>query len=543
MNERLKTRPVLHALYVVSFLCISAALYAADPAVALRERYLGPFGLPSEIAYAQSAGTIPAPGSESFEWQVVFKLAFRSGDLAKLDEAQVLDSDCYLVHRRTYTAPVRAEPVWDGRVYHQNGRLVVAAYTSQGERAFGYIDEQSRVVRSKDTDSDVALPDLSGVEYNPFTGQLWRRALGGKIDEEQRFHLPLALVNLHGEVVRPEFQIVREKGDTFSLVASSRGRQVMLARCALENGNAKRTLGYAPVLGPGCSMIENGPTIIIEIPGQINRDVLETRGPQLVLRSELPAPKGARPSVRIDGQFDEWRNVTGITDPKGDSVSYLQYNPDTDLLEFKVTNDDEYLYFYSRVAGRVGNTAGQRDRYYFYVYIDADRDATTGYVPTRDDNCYHGVTLGDDCEAQFEFVDGRFVKTFFGFAGLSTEKDVLKGQVALGPSWYNREDDQGRIRDGYKVEYIRRAAEIQITEDFREGTSDDIVIALSPDGSQCEMRVAMTGFLKTRGGKSVVAPGQRIDLAAGVEASGQIHGHSKWSADSTAVVRGYYIAK
>ncbi len=43
-------------------------LRAADPGVALRERYLGPTGLPSETAYAHSHGILPVPGTETFDW-------------------------------------------------------------------------------------------------------------------------------------------------------------------------------------------------------------------------------------------------------------------------------------------------------------------------------------------------------------------------------------------------------------------------------------------------------------------------------------------
>ncbi len=153
------------------------------------------------------------------------------------------------------------------------------------------------------------------------------------------------------------------------------------------------------------------------------------------------------------------------------------------------------------------------------------------------------MTLGDDCEAQFEFVGGRFVKTFYGFTGLGAEKDVLAGKLALGPSWYSRHDEQGNLRDAYKVEYIRRSGEISITEDFTEGTSDDILIAISPDGGECEMRAALSGFLRDKQGKPLIAPGQRIDLAAGVEASGQAAGNTAWGADSTAVVYGYEVGK
>jgi hypothetical protein len=113
----------------------------------------------------------------------------------------------------------------------------------------------------------------------------------------------------------------------------------------------------------------------------------------------------------------------------------------------------------------------------------------------------------------------------------------------LGPSWYNRNDEQGRLRDGYKVEYIRRGGRISITKDLSEGTSDDITIALSPDGSECEMRALMSGFLVQGNGEPIIAAGRSIDLAAGVEASGRIRGNTKWGADSTAILRGYSISK
>jgi hypothetical protein len=520
------------------------ALRAADSAVALRERYLGPTGLPSETAYAQSHGILPAPGTETFDWRAVFKLTYRTADLPRLNEAHPVLTDCYFVRTRKYVSPNQVQPVWDGRAYAMDDRLVVAAYTQKGERVVGQIDEQSSVVLDKNTDESIGRPDLEGVQYNPFTGQLWRRAPGGDIREQQRLYMPLALVNRQGKTAYPELKVIETKGNQFSLVAGSGDRQLTLATCALENGKyAKRSSGFSPGLGPGCSMVVNEPTTVFEIPGEIATDVLDTHLSQLVLRRDIPPSQPSRASLKIDGRFDEWRNVRGVSDPEGDIVSYLQYNPDTDLLEFKVANDGEYLYFYTRVAGQHGNTANGRDRYYFYVYIDADRDPTTGYVPSRDDDCYYGVTLGDDCEAQFEFIGGQFVKTFFGFAGRSTEKDVLSGRVTLGPSWYNRHDEQGRLRDGYKVEYIRRADEIRITEDFSEGTSDDIGVALSPDGSECEMRARMSGFLQNADGNRIIAPGQRIDLAAGVEASGQARGNSKWGADSTVIVRGYSIAK
>jgi hypothetical protein len=523
-------------------LALFAALLTSDPGVALRERYLGPTGLPSETAYAQAHDILPVSGSETFDWQVVFKLTYRASDLAGAGETQPVHTDCYFVRTRRYTAPVRVEPVWDGRVYQSNDRLIVAAYTAKGERTYGYVDERSRVVPADDAHDASDLPQLKGAHYNPFTGQLWRPVSGGKIEEQQRHYLPLALLNLRGETVRPAFRIEPTAANRFALVAVDGEKQITVATCSRDGKSAARSPGYSPVLGPGCSMIVSEPTTVVEVPGEIATDVLDGLGPRLTLRRDLATPAGKR-TVQIDGRFDEWRSIAGMTDPEKDIPAYLQYNPDTDLLEFKVANDERYLYFYTRVAGRHGHTAAGKDRYYFYAYIDADRNPATGYLPTRDDDCYYGVTLGDDCEAQFEFVGGRFVKTFYGFAGRSTEKDVLAGRVALGASWYNRQDEQGRMRDGYKVEYIRRGGKISITKDLSEGTSDDITVALSPDGSECEMRAELSGFLAKANGEPIIATGQRIDLAAGVEASGQARGNSKWGADSTAILRGYSIAK
>ncbi len=492
----------------------------------------------------------PAPGSESFHWHAVFKLAFRTADLGRLADAEALYADCYFVCTRRYRAPRRVQPVWDGRVYQVDGKLIVGGYTrTYGERVAGDVDVDSGAVRLKPAEAPIEMPDFSGVQYNPFNGQLWRSMPGGEIEEEVRHYLPLALVSAEGAQVRPAFRIACSAGNKFSLVASDERGEVVLATCNLEEvERASRTAAYSPGLGPGCAMISDLPMTVVELPGEIAGDAVDARSGRLVLRGEAAqsaatarAPNS--PEFHIDGRFDEWRSVPSVADPRGDIVSYLQYNPDADLLEFKCTSDDQWLYFYTRVAGQHGRTAPGRDRYYFYVYIDADRNPATGYSPTRDDDCYYGVALGDDCEAQFEFVGGRFVKTFYGFTGLGTEKDVLAGKLALGPSWYSRHDEEGALRDAYKVEYIRRAGAIGITEDFTEGTSDDIVIALSPDGSECEMRTALAGFLRDKQGKPLIAPGQRIDLAAGVEASGEAAGNTAWGADSTAVVYGYEVGK
>lgn len=523
---------------------------AADPAAAMRERYVGPEGLPSPAAYDKYHGLDAVPGSEAFTWQPVFKVAVRTADLDRLAEAELLATDCYFIRTHRYAAFRQAQIDWNGRVYAEGDRLAVGAYTkSYGERRAGYVDPETGAVQAEpdpDAPADIEFPDFTDVKYNPFTGQLWRSLPGGQIERQQRFYLPLPLTDETGQRITQASGVVRGPGGQLSLVASSIGRAIPIATCELDLGKAAaQTRGYAPGLAPGCKMVTDEPTTILEIPGTIVNEALDARFAQLGVRRPAANAPFARAPVplapAIDGRFDDWRGIHGIADPQGDLVSYLEYNADADLLEFKVRSDDRYLYTYTRVAGQHGRTAPGRDRYYFYVYIDADRNPATGYSPTRDDDCYYGVTLGDDCESQYEFVGGRFVKTFFGFTGVGTEREVLAGKLTLGPSWYSRNDERGNLRDRYKVEYVHRGGQRSITEDFTEGTSDDIVIALSPDGSECEMRTELAGFLVDANGKPLIAAGQTVDLAAGVEASGAAAGNTAWGADSTAIIYGYKI--
>jgi hypothetical protein len=181
----------------------------ADPGAALRERHLSPAGVPSETAYAQSEGILPLPRSESFHWQVIFKLTYRSADVSRLRESAPIHTDCYFVRTRKFVAARRVLPVWDGRAYQATDRLQVAAYTAAGEQPFGHIDERLRVVRTAKTNDSNQMPDLDGVHYNPFTGQLWRGQSGGQIEEQQRLYLPVTLIDRRGAPIQAEFKIVQ----------------------------------------------------------------------------------------------------------------------------------------------------------------------------------------------------------------------------------------------------------------------------------------------------------------------------------------------
>jgi hypothetical protein len=272
-------------------------------------------------------------------------------------------------------------------------------------------------------------------------------------------------------------------------------------------------------------------------------DAVDANQASLVLRKSSPVNKNSAPtSITIDGNFDDWRNVAGVDDPRGDLVPYLEYIPDVDLLEFKVAHDDHHLYLYARVAGQVGRSHTNGGRSYFYAYIDVDQNDQTGFLPSRDDDCYFGVDIGDDCEVQFEFVDNVFRKTFYGFCGIGGNDNVLKQQVTIGRSQYGRFDKKGNERANYKAEYTYRDGKTEITEDLQLGDSDSIRIAVSPDGSEVEVVSQFTGFLKNPQGEATLQPGQTIDLAVGMECDSKAYLNKKnWAADSTIAIRGYQL--
>mgnify|MGYP000871689768 CR=1 FL=1 len=137
---------------------------------------------------------------------------------------------------------------------------------------------------------------------------------------------------------------------------------------------------------------------------------------------------------------------------------------------------------------------------------DVDQDPGTGFLPTRDDDCYYGVEIGDDCEVQFEFVNNEFRKSFYGFCGLGGDTHILQRQVMLGKSQYGRLDERGNERAHYKSEYIFRGGVTEITEDLKLGTSDTIRLAVSPDGHEVEVPGVVPKLMGTPGRLRTSAP-------------------------------------
>ena len=107
----------------------------------------------------------------------------------------------------------------------------------------------------------------------------------------------------------------------------------------------------------------------------------------------LGTGSGATGQIVMDGQFDDWATIAGMTDPTGPEGS-------VDLLEMKAAHDAENLYIYVRLGADIDLT----DVLYphnLFLLIDADMDAATGFTPRPG----FGSELGIDFNGLFAYYD------------------------------------------------------------------------------------------------------------------------------------------
>jgi hypothetical protein len=533
-------------------------IFSKNQITKLQSQYIGLDGLFSHNLFLRKNGLYPE--NRKIQSIPYFTVSYLKKDIIEKDgkyksgkSSHLLNIDFNIKTITSYNSVNVAIPIWDGRVYEDESEIIIGGYSDKfNERPIGKIDDGGCFISALKGEHVKEFPLLEipaeQIIFDPFEWKLLKiePSNGEVIQRSTNRFLPLNIYGQHGEVLNNvHFKLENNsKESTITLYGILGVKKIKIANCNLKKSTiVKSREGYQPELIEGCSQPENGEVVTFTFEGEYSKNIVLNES-ELYLNDKIKYEVGEHSvmteKIKIDGDFRDWRNITGVSDFEGDYVSYLFKNPDTDLLEIKVTNDDKYLYLYSRVVGVHGRT-GEKGRYYWYSYIDVDRDVNTGYPPTRGDNCYFGIPIGDDCEAQFEFIGNKFIKTFFGFTGVGAEKESLNGVLHLGPSHYSAKGMDGKKRDSYKVEYVNREGSRFTTHDYTPGTSEDIIVALSPDGSEVEVKVELVGFLKDKSGKWLVQQGQRIDIAIGVEGSSDFYGGSDWGADSSPVIYDYLI--
>ncbi len=519
----------------------------------IRSLYRGNDGQPSRNVFLSQNGL--SPTHIQYEAIPCFRSSFKVDDVEIKNNtllvkpgAKPVQTDFYITYKKTFFTSNIAIPVWDVRIYEQDRKVIVGGYSSKyNERPVAVINRFGDFEQTLSNDLAAEFPVLSipleNLLFDPFEWRLYhvQPGLGKEITEQYKDFLPISVANKNHQILDDaHFTIRVEQDNSIHCYLLNGTTGTKIASCTFDSPLLQKIEGYQPKLIKGCVQPEDGKVITLVFKGVLEENIEHFENMLIIDSQNQTTRNEVKPEIVIDGYFDEWRNVRGVDDPEGDYVSYLYPNPDTDILEFKVSHDDQYLYFYSRIAGAHGRT-GPTGRYYWYTYIDVDADPNTGYPPTRDDNCYFGIAIGDDSEAQFEFVGNSFIKTFFGFTGVGTEKEALEGKLNLGPSYYSATAPNGDKRDRYKVEYVNREGSRFITHDNTPGTSEDIVMALSADGSEMEMRVEMKGFLTNVLGEYLVKKGNTINIAVGAEGASGHYNSGKWGADSSPVIYNYTI--
>lgn len=117
-------------------------------------------------------------------------------------------------------------------------------------------------------------------------------------------------------------------------------------------------------------------------------------------------------SIVIDGNFADWDKVTAAT------ADAVVGEPGTDLKKVKVvkaTSDDTYIYFYTEISvdviqhsesahtgGNSNDGHGDETPAPFYVYLDADSKAETGFYPHLNGDTKKPYVEGLGLEMGFE---------------------------------------------------------------------------------------------------------------------------------------------
>ena len=146
---------------------------------------------------------------------------------------------------------------------------------------------------------------------------------------------------------------------------------------------------------------ENDMYFVDEFNTEFNRDLEPMKGGYTdnyfyQMASHIRKYKGMKPmpeaspaqTVSIDGKFEEWAGVSpAFADFEGDVVhrnnvgapkgtNYVNETGRNDIVEARVTYDNDNVYFYVKTARPI---TSYTDPDWMYLYIDADKDKTTGW--------------------------------------------------------------------------------------------------------------------------------------------------------------------
>jgi len=306
-------------------------------------------------------------------------------------------------------------------------------------------------------------------------------------------------------------------------------------------------------------------------------------------------------NIIIDGNFDDWSNVRSYSDPQDniDGTVYQEspwfpslkipdchasdsgeqtyipkhiYNPNIDIVEFKITHDDTSLYVYYRVAesGVIGKTSVGSDgfdsnnsskpsagRYYIITTVNIDMNDTTGYW--LNGGGYYPTAPGFDGNFEIEFYNGTYNQDYYldHAANNDNETSFLKeenkqNKFIFRPSVYSyyteyiywkhnpTQDEIERCLDGpYELPHPYNNTYICFTEDCAPGPFNGIInYARSEKGNEFEIRAPFEGFLLNKDtGLPTLQLGMTINISLSLETTPEYSSPQEWCSDTAPTIQ------
>ncbi|CAF1391768.1 unnamed protein product [Adineta ricciae] len=305
--------------------------------------------------------------------------------------------------------------------------------------------------------------------------------------------------------------------------------------------------------------------------------------------------------MKIDGNFDDWRNVPSYIDPEDNLKGTVYdvspwfpsfkspdchdtdtrdttttpkhiYNPNVNIVEFKIAHDNTSIYVYYRVAdgGVIGKTSvgpsefnknnpsePSAGRFYVIAAVNIDHNDTTGYW--LHGGAYHPTAPGFDGNFEIEFYNGSFNQNYYLDHGANNDtqanylkQENKKNRFVILPSIYpyytqyiywNHQptsDETQRCFDGpYRLPRPYSNRYICYSRDMAPGPfNGSLTYARSEKGNEFEMRAPFEGFLFNHyTGERTLQLGMTINISLSLETSEEYSIPRDWSSDTTATIR------
>ena len=306
-------------------------------------------------------------------------------------------------------------------------------------------------------------------------------------------------------------------------------------------------------------------------------------------------------NIIIDGNFDDWTNVKSYTDPQDNidgtvyqtspwfpsiqipdchqtnegAANYTPehvYNPNIDIVEFKIAHDDTSLYIYYRVAdeGVIGKTSvGPNEfdstnpsspsagRYYLITTVNMDMDATTGYW--LHGGGYYPTAPGFDGNFELEFYNGTFNQDYYLDHAASNDTEVnyliqvnKQNTFIFAPGLYSyytqyiywtgnpTPSEVKRCLDGpYELSFPYEKNYICFTRDMAPGPFNGILTyGRSVKGNELEIRAPFQGFLLNNNtGLFTLQLGMTINISLSLETSSEYSLPQDWASDTAPTIQ------